>query len=166
MADHLGPLMAVRIMEVSLIRRPVIERFHCINSLEWTRISCFGHNLDLAVNEALAIDCVHRAVKRCCLLVEIFSRSWKKARDLQETQKQLGLPEHKLIGDVATRCGSTYHMVSRVVEQQQAICAVLAGDQKNWDHMPSANEFSIFEAVVEVFKLSLYSLMHCPVKIM
>ena len=28
MADRLGPLMAVRIMEMSLIRRAVIERFH------------------------------------------------------------------------------------------------------------------------------------------
>ena len=30
MADRLGPSMVVRIMAVSLIRRPVIERFHCI----------------------------------------------------------------------------------------------------------------------------------------
>ena len=91
-------------------------------------------------------------------MVEIFSHSWKKARDLQEKQKQLGLPEHKLIGDVATRWGSTYHMVSRVVEQQQSICAVLAGNRKNWHRMPSGNEFSILEAVVEVFKpLSVFT---------
>lgn len=43
-------------------------------------------------------------------------------------------------------------MVSRVVEQQQSICAVLAGDRKNWHRMPSANEFTILEAIVEVFK--------------
>ena len=30
MADRLGPSVAVRITEVSLIRRAVIERFHCI----------------------------------------------------------------------------------------------------------------------------------------
>ena len=29
MAKHLGTSMAVRITEVSLIQRPVIERFHC-----------------------------------------------------------------------------------------------------------------------------------------
>ena len=70
----------------------------------------------------------------------------------------MGLPEHKLIGDVATRWGSTYHMVSRVVEQQQAICAVLASDRKNWHRMPSASEFSILEAVLEVFKpLSVFT---------
>ena len=30
MADRLGPSMGVRITEVSLIRRSIIERFHCI----------------------------------------------------------------------------------------------------------------------------------------
>ena len=49
-------------------------------------------------------------------------------------------------------------MVSRVLEQQQSICAVLAGDWKNWYRMPSANEFSILEAIVEVFKpLSVFT---------
>ena len=43
-------------------------------------------------------------------------------------------------------------MVSRVVEQQQSICAVLAGDRKNWHRMLPANEFSFLEAIVEVLK--------------
>ena len=37
------------------------------NSLEWVGISCFGHNLDLAINKALNVDCVHRAVEKCFL---------------------------------------------------------------------------------------------------
>ena len=102
------------------------------NSLEWIRISCFKHNLDLAINKALNVERVHRDVKRSCSLVEVFSRSWKKTGDFREKQVQLGLEEHKLIGDVATRWGSTYKMVSRIVKQQQAICAVLAEDRKNW----------------------------------
>ena len=40
----------------------------------------------------------------------------------------------------ATRWGSTYDMVSRIVEQQQANSAVLAEDQKNWYRMPSDSE--------------------------
>ena len=128
------------------------------NSLEWFRISCFGHNLDLAINKALNVDRVHRAVKRCCSLVELFSRSWKKTRDLREKQVQLGLPEHKLMGDVVTRWGSTYNMVSRIVEQQQAICAVLAEDRKDWHRMPSESEFTTLESLVEVLKpLSIFT---------
>ena len=33
MADRLGPSMAVCIMEVSLVRRAIIERFHCMSQL-------------------------------------------------------------------------------------------------------------------------------------
>ena len=128
------------------------------NSLDWIRVSCFGHNLDLAINKALDLDRVRRAVKKCCSLVELFSRSWKKTRDLKEKQVQLGLEVHKLTGDVATRWGSTYNMVSRIVEQQQAICAVLAEDRKDWHRMPSENEFSTLESLVEVLKpLSVFT---------
>ena len=37
MADCLGPSIDVRIAEVSLIRRAVIERFHCI--IQWNPLS-------------------------------------------------------------------------------------------------------------------------------
>ena len=101
-------------------------------SLDWIRVSCFGHNLDLAVNKALDCARVKSALARCRRLVELFHRSWKKKCDLTEQQMSLDLPQHKLIiASVATRWGSTYSMVKRVIEQQQAICAVLATDRQN-----------------------------------
>ena len=42
-------------------------------------------------------------------------------------------------------------MVSQIVEQQQAICAVLV-DDKDWHRIPSENEFSTLESMVEVLK--------------
>ena len=60
--------------------------------LDWCQISCFGHNLDLAINKSLnkdSIQCV--VVKRCHALIALFHRSWKKARDLLEKQKLLEL---------------------------------------------------------------------------
>lgn len=84
--------------------------------------------------------------------MELFHRSWKKTHDLREKQQILNLPQHKLKGDVATRWGSTYEMVSRIVEQQQALSAVLAEDRKNWCKMPSNAAFSVMETVVEVLK--------------
>ena len=62
------------------------------------------------------------------------------------------MPMHKLITDVSTRWGSTYMMVSRIVEQQQAICAVLAEDRKHRYKIPTDNKFSILEAIVKVFE--------------
>ena len=43
-------------------------------------------------------------------------------------------------------------MVSRIVEQQQAICAVLAEDRKHRYKMPTDNEFSTLKAIVKVFE--------------
>ena len=127
----------------------VVAAFNTLNLL---RISCFGHNLDLAIKKGLNITQIQRALGRCHSLVELFHRSWKKNRDLRQKQQLLNLPQHKLKGEVATRWGSTYEMVSRIVEQQQALSAVLAEDRKNWHKMPSDAEFSVLETVVGVLK--------------
>jgi len=95
---------------------------------------------------------MQQAVARCHTLIELFSHSWKTTRDLRLKQQQLGLPQHKLTTDVSTRWGSTYGMVSRVLEQQQAICAVVAEDHKNRHKMPTNSEFLTLEAIVKVFK--------------
>ena len=65
--------------------------------LDWTRLSCFGHNLDLAINKSLVSTHIQRAVSRCHSLIELFNRSWKKSRDLYQKQRDLGLEEHNLI---------------------------------------------------------------------
>ena len=107
---------------------------------------------------------VKQVIARCHSLIELFSRSWKKTRDLRIKQEQLGMPMHKLITDVSTHWGSTYMMVSRIVEQQQAICAVLAEDRKHRYKMPTDNEFSTLEAIVKVLSLCHTSQMHFQVK--
>ena len=71
--------------------------------LQGIRISFFGHNLDLAIKKGL----IKKAIGRCHSLVELFHRSWKKTCYLRQKQEELGLPQHKIIGDVVTRWGST-----------------------------------------------------------
>lgn len=46
--------------------------------LQWKRISCFGHNLDLAVQKSLQDDRVSRVLRICRQIVAKFSQSWKK----------------------------------------------------------------------------------------
>ena len=54
------------------------------------------------------------------------------------------------MGDVVTRWGSTYLMISRILEQQQqALSAVLAEDRKKW---PTDTELSVLETVNDVLK--------------
>ena len=56
-------------------------------SLGWLRVSCFGHNLDLAINKSLKLDRVNHALARCHSLVELFHCSWLENRDLHLKQE-------------------------------------------------------------------------------
>ena len=53
------------------------------NLLQWVRISCFGHNLHLAITKALNDDrCCSRALGVARKIVSAFSLSWKRKREL------------------------------------------------------------------------------------
>uniref|UniRef100_A0A1X7TEC0 BED-type domain-containing protein n=1 Tax=Amphimedon queenslandica TaxID=400682 RepID=A0A1X7TEC0_AMPQE len=122
-------------------------------TLDLLRISCFGHTLDLAVKKGLSSPMIQRALARCCSIANVFHRSWKKMRDLKEKQQLLGLPEHKLKNNVSTRWRSVYKIIDRVIEQQQAISAVIAEDRKYLYEMPTDDELNVLEKVLEVLKM-------------
>ena len=79
--------------------------------LGWSRVSCFGHNLDLAIRKSLDDQRVDRVVRLCRKIVATFSSSWKRTKALQEALQQQGLRVRKLRADVATRWGSTIFML-------------------------------------------------------
>ena len=56
------------------------------------------------------------------------------------------------MGDVPTRWGSTYIMVARILEQQQAISAIMAGERKYWNKIPTDAEFTTLETLSGVLK--------------
>ncbi|KAI4827546.1 hypothetical protein KUCAC02_030934 [Chaenocephalus aceratus] len=117
---------------------------------DYTWIPCFGHNLHLSVNKAIDIDRVASCLSRIRKTVSGFSRSNKMSRLLKDEQKSLQLPPHKLIHDEPTRWGSTYDMVERFCEQQQAVSAVLAEDRKKWHLMPRDTDMTTLEIVRDV----------------
>ena len=96
--------------------------------LRWTRLSCFGHNLDLAISKGLRDYSIEEVLQVCRQVIAKFSQSWKKTRDLAKSQAENDLPAHKLKTDCTTRWGSTYDMIARISEQQRSICVVLATD--------------------------------------
>lgn len=116
--------------------------------LGWTRLSCFGHNLDLAIRKGLEDRRVDRVVSVCKQVVSAFTRSWKKSRDLKEVQEEKGLPQHKLKVDVSTRWGSTLDMLHRIVEQQEAIRLVLATDRKLSHLIPNWQDFDVMDSIL------------------
>ena len=108
--DHTGPNIAAALKDTlenwglsaeNLIATTTNNASNIVNAfytLQWTRL---GHNLDLVINKALQCARVQSALAKCHRLVELFRRSWKKARDLTEKQQSLGLPVHKLVGSVS-----------------------------------------------------------------
>ena len=56
------------------------------------------------------------------------------------------------MGDVVTRWGSIFDMISRILEQQQALSAVLAEDKKNWHRMINDTDLSVLETVSDILK--------------
>lgn len=106
--------------------------------LQWAHLSCFGHNLHLAITKAIKSDqrC-ERSLALCRKIVSAFSMSWKRKRDLAKAQMNLQLSEHTLVADSPTRWGSMSKMVARILEQENAIRTVLSADRKASHLLPT-----------------------------
>lgn len=70
-----------------------------VRKLGWTWLSCFGHNLHLAVTNSMKSekDRTARAMGVCRNLVTAFSQSWQKKKKLQREQVEHNLPQHCLV---------------------------------------------------------------------
>ena len=118
--------------------------------LHWRRLSCFGHNLDLAIQKGLADGRVERVLRVCRHIVSSFSYSWKRKRELAEEQQKRNLPKHKLKADVKTRWGSVFDMINRIMEQQEPIRIILASDRRTAHLVPTWQDMDVLESVVAV----------------
>ena len=115
---------------------------------------CMGHTLQLAITKSFDLRAVSKMLARVRKLVKHFHKSSKATYKLAEKQQLLDVPQHKLKGDCVTRWGSTYTMLERLLEQQQAICAVLP-ESENRDVkllMPSSEEFAVAEELTQILK--------------
>ena len=61
------------------------------SKLDWLHLSHFGHNLHLAVLNAVNDSQCTSAISVCKKIVSAFSKSWKKRRDLAQAQRDLKL---------------------------------------------------------------------------
>ena len=93
---------------------------NCINAaeqLQWSHLSCFSHNLHLAITKAIKADqrC-ERCLVLCRKIVSALSMSRKRKRDLTKAQMSIQLPVPALVADSLTRWGSTAKMVAQILE--------------------------------------------------
>jgi hypothetical protein len=103
-----------------------------IRITRWKHIPCFAHTLNLIVQGALSAAKETADLKKKCKdMVTFFHQSTKASDKLKEVQRQLGVPEAKLIQDVETRWNSTFYMFQRILEQQEAITTTLCLQGRN-----------------------------------
>ena len=119
--------------------------------LGWPHMPCFSHTLQLAVEDAMKLPEVSKALARCRRLVSHFNHSSKSTYLLRQKQADLHHKQLSLVQDVPTRWNSAYYMVERILAQQQPLCATLLELRKG-DLMPSESEFSTMETFVAVMK--------------
>jgi len=119
--------------------------------LAWPYLTCFGHNLNLAISNSIKGDPrVQRALGICRKIVTSFSHSWKKKRDLSEAQVLLELPQHSLVSDCVTRWGSQQLMIARILEQESAIRQVLASDRRCSHLLPTWQDIEVLQSINDV----------------
>ena len=120
----------------------------------WSRIPCFAHTLQLAIQTGLVLPAVSEVLAKCRIIVGHFKHSHVAQTALEVKQGQLGLPPHKLIQEVKTRLNSTYDMASRLLEQKQAVFSVLLDSRKAAvrDLMLSPSEVMQVECIASVLE--------------
>ena len=92
---------------------------------EWSDLGCFGHTLQLCIKPALEVPKVAHVVSRSRKLVGHFKHSTTLTAEMKKRQRSMGVKEHVLIQDVATRWNSTYDMMERLSEQRRVISDIL-----------------------------------------
>ncbi|XP_068956424.1 zinc finger BED domain-containing protein 4 [Petaurus breviceps papuanus] len=93
-----------------------------LNEGEHSSVPCFGHTINLIVNEAIKSQrMVQNLLSIARKICERVHRSAKAKEKLAELQKEYELPPHHLIQDVPSKWNTSFHMLERLIEQKRAI---------------------------------------------
>lgn len=94
-------------------------------NLKWRHFGCYAHTLNLIVGDALKLI-QEGTLNKVSKVVTHFRQSANAKSKLDNVQRQQGKEPKKLKKDVVTRWNSTYLMLERFVELEEAIRTTLA----------------------------------------
>ena len=104
------------------------------------------------MQRALLLPEVCTAVSRAKKVVEHFNRSRFHLEELDEKQRLLGLPQHKLIQGVQHQWNLVYDMTERLCEQQAAVAAVLHNHRDLLHLVHSPTEWRLLKDLCKVLE--------------
>ncbi|KAF9408109.1 hypothetical protein HW555_012083 [Spodoptera exigua] len=103
-----------------------ITQLTAINNIGWKHYGCYGHSLNLIVQDALIfIQPLLEKVKKIVRHYKTSSTALEKLLKAQTDDKSDCIPK-RLIQEVPTRWNSTFHMFKRFVELEQYLRATMA----------------------------------------
>nr|XP_055029935.1 E3 SUMO-protein ligase ZBED1-like [Misgurnus anguillicaudatus] len=118
---------------LSLTTMPLEERHTAANIADWLEETTAKFEIPIVKVKAVVHDNGPNVVaaarilrERHGCLVEYFKKSELACTKLKEKQQQMGNPPLMLIQDVSTPWNSTYHMLSRLLEQRWPVTAALS----------------------------------------
>lgn len=104
-------------------------------TVHWRWLSCFSHNLDLAVQIGLTDGRVKWVLRVCRQIVSSFSYGWKRRRELAKEQEKRNLSKHILKPDMKTPWGSVFDVTHHIMGQQKSIRIILAINSTSCAHL-------------------------------
>ncbi|XP_053318310.1 zinc finger BED domain-containing protein 4 [Spea bombifrons] len=122
-----------------------------LNESEHSSVQCFGHTIDLIVNEAIKSQrMVQNLLSIARKICERVHRSTKAKEKLAELQKEYGLPPHQLIQDVPSKWSTSFHMLERLIEQKRAIDEMSI--ECNFREVISCDQWEVMQSVCHALK--------------
>ncbi|XP_053572600.1 zinc finger BED domain-containing protein 4 [Bombina bombina] len=122
-----------------------------LNESEHASVQCFGHTMDLIVNEAIKSQrMVQNLLSIARKICERVHRSAKAKEKLAELQKEYRLPQHQLIQDVPSKWNTSFHMLERLIEQKRAIDQMSI--ECNFRELISCDQWEVMQSVCHALK--------------
>lgn len=125
--------------------------------LSKVNIPCVAHTLNLSVGRVLKLSQVSNVLAHARALVKQFHYSTTLAAQLKSKQLMLkangtNISVNKLLLDCPTRWNSTYDMISRLLDQQLAICAVFVENPAKSDYQLQPKQIRMLEKLKIILK--------------
>ena len=163
--DHTAPNLAEELKKIAeeweiteknccIITDNAANIVAAVNLLGWHHLPCFAHTLNLIVQDSLkAVDGLPSLKQKCKDIVSYFHRSSKATEKLLSIQSQSHTTARavKLKQDVETRWNSTFYMMERLLELQEAVTTALCLSGRN-DLCLTKSEFDSIKQIVSVLK--------------